>query len=306
MQRNSGYCSIIGDMTIRLLAYSLLAWLLTGTALSGVLENAQEAYKRADFQKVLMLLEQEGNAEAEALLLLGKAHYQLGNFDEAAKAMQRAIDKGGESAARRNWLGRALGMQAERANPFSALGLARKARDEFQKAVALDARNLEAVSDLFSFYLAAPGFLGGGMDKARELAETVKPLDTAEYAGMRAQIAEKEKDYAGAEQWLRRAMAAAPTSVGRYVDLARFYTRRGVIAKADAAFHQAKALQPTAPRLLFNEADLLVRSNRNPARARRLLEEYQRSARTPDDPSPFETAQLIGRLEKLEKESRRP
>ncbi len=280
-----------------------------GSAGAAVLDDARAAYQKASFREVVDLLETTPRLGREEALILGKSQFLMGRFEDAEKSFERSLQAGGDSAELRNWMGRAVGMQAEGAGPFRALGLARKARDQFQRAVEMEPRNLEAVSDLFSFYLAAPGFLGGGLAKARTLAETVRGLDAAEYAGMRSQIAEKEKDYAGAEQWLRKAMEAAPRSIGRRVDLARFYTRREVIAKADAAFAEAKLVEPAAVRLLFDEASLLVRSGRDLAKARQLIQQYQRSARTADDPSPYAVAQLLGRLEKLEKEGaagRRP
>ena len=55
------------------------------------------------------------------------------------------------------WLGRAYGRRAEIANPFMAPGYASKARQMFEKSVALDRSNREAVGDLFDYYLEAPG-----------------------------------------------------------------------------------------------------------------------------------------------------
>ena len=46
---------------------------------------------------------------------------------------------------------------------FTATGLASKARQNFERAVQLDPQNREALSDLFEYYLEAPGFLGGGL-----------------------------------------------------------------------------------------------------------------------------------------------
>ena len=52
-----------------------------------------------------------------------------------------------------------------------APGHASKAHRYFEKAVELDPKNLEAMNDLFEYYLEAPGFLGGGFDKAQALAD---------------------------------------------------------------------------------------------------------------------------------------
>lgn len=270
-------------------------------AFAGPLEDATAAFERAQYATAIRILKGSGGASANASFLLGRAHFQMGDFDAAAKALEAAVAANASNSRFHNWLGRAYGMQAENANPFSAMGLARKARGEFEKAVSLDGSNLEAKSDLFSFYLAAPGFLGGGMDKAEALAATVEKKNAAEFAGMQAQLAEKKKDYGEAEQHYRKAIEADPSSIGRHIDLAKFYTRRGLADRADAALTAAKKVSPGAPRLLFDEANLLARSERKPDVALALLRRYEASTLTPDDPSPYDVQQLRKKLEKLKK-----
>lgn len=301
--RTSGYfIFIIRNSRAALWACSLLLGAFAADA--AVLEEARAAYTKAQYQEIIRLVTSGADHSLEARFLLGRAQYQLGQFSAAASTLEAAAAMAGASSEHHNWLGRAYGMQAESANPFSAMGLARKARDAFQKAVELDPKNLEAVSDLFSFYLAAPSFLGGGVSKARSLAETVKPLHAAEYAGMQAQLAEKEKNYGKAEASYREAIRLEPGRIGRWIDLARFYTRREQLPKADEALAGARKLQPEAARLLYDEADLLYRSRRDPSRALQLLRRYQGAAQGPEDPPPFETAQLIVKLEKLERDAR--
>ena len=301
--RNSGYSSIIGDSAVILLA--CLAAISSFPLFLGAQPPAgvQSLYQNAKYQEVVRSLESTPIPGGEAALLLGQSQFQLGLFDAAAVSLARATAESPGSSEAHNWLGRAIGMQAERGNPLSAMGLARKARDQFQKAVELDGTNLEAINDLFSYYLSAPSFLGGGVDKARSLAETVKPLHLGEYASMQGALSEKAKDFAGAEKWYRQASSEDPWRIGPGVDLALFYTRRGMGEKALHAMEQGRRIEPTAPRLLFDEANLLVRSGRNPARARLLLSQYQNAAVTSKDPSPFDVKQLSAKLEKLEKDA---
>ncbi|MCZ2153609.1 MAG: hypothetical protein LC114_06865, partial [Bryobacterales bacterium] len=80
-----------------------------------------------------------------------------------------------------------------------------------------------------------------------------------------------------------------------------FYTRRGMSAKAGSALAKAKAMAPGAPRLLFDEASLLIQQEREPAAARALLRKYQSSVLSDEDPPPFEVERLTRKLEKLEK-----
>jgi tetratricopeptide (TPR) repeat protein len=293
-----------GQISLRLLAQTA-AWLLLtlpiATLWAATLEEATRAVETQQYAAAIRLLAGNRARTAPESYLLGKAHFQMGNFDAAAEALERAVAAAPGNSVMRNWLGRAQGMRAERANPFRAMGLARQARDHFEAAVKSDPKNLEAVSDLFSFYLAAPGFLGGGVEKAQALAETVKVVNAGEYAFLLAQLAEKRKNYAAAEKYYREAQAREPQRVGRWIDLAKFYTRRGMNAQAEEALAKAKALAPGAPRLLFDEANLLVRAGRGKAQARELLRKYQASARRDSDPPPYEVQQLLEKLEKLEK-----
>ena len=75
-------------------------------------------------------------------------------------------------------------------NPLFAAAYASKARQWFEKAVQLDRRNQEALSDLFDYYLEAPGFMGGGFDKAQGVAQQIASIDPAR-AISPARLAEK-------------------------------------------------------------------------------------------------------------------
>src|SRR5207302_2669975 len=113
-----------------------------------------------------------------------------------------------------DWVGRAFGKRAETANPLSAPLLASKARQAFERAVALDPKNSEALSDLFDYYLEAPGFLGGGYDKAYDVAQKISAVDPPEGYFEKARLAQKRQEFPAAEQHLRQAIAVAPHKVG--------------------------------------------------------------------------------------------
>ena len=68
------------------------------------------------------------------------------------------------------WYGRALGEKADRVSFIKAYGLAKRVKAEFETAVSLDPRNAEALSDLGDYYTEAPAIVGGGKDKAEDVA----------------------------------------------------------------------------------------------------------------------------------------
>lgn len=99
----------------------------------------------------------------------GKHLYTAGEYTQAVEAFQRAVDLNPGVSEYYHWLGKAYGRLAERASWLRAVGLARKTRAAFERAVQLDETNVEALSDLEEYYLSAPGFLGGGAEKARQV-----------------------------------------------------------------------------------------------------------------------------------------
>jgi len=144
---------------------------------------------------------------------------------------------------------------------------------------------MDAIGDLFSFYLEAPGFLGGGLDKAENLAKWIQKLDPAEYQFAEAMLAEKRKEFQKTEQHLRQAINLAPRQVGRVLDLAKFLARQGRVPESEAAFARAEEIDPTSPKVLYERASVYLKSKRNLDVARDLLRKYLESQLTPEDPT---------------------
>jgi len=229
--------------------------------------------------------------------LIGRNYYMLGDHKRATDALERAVAADPSNAEYFLWLGRAYGRRAETSSPFTAPGQASKARQYFEKAVALDPHNLEALSDLFEYYLEAPGFLGGGMDKAQAVASRIAAVNTAEGHWAEARIAEKRKEYGNAEAQLRHAIDAAPQQIGKLIELAKFLAGQGRIQEADQSLARAEAIAPGAPRLIFARADLYIRTGRNHAQVKELLQRYLASKLSPDDPPRAEALKLLKQVQ---------
>ena len=136
--------------------------------------------------------------------------------------------------------GRAYGKRAETSNVLAAPGYASKARQAFEKSVALDPKNNDALSDLFDYYLEAPGFLGGGYDKAVAVANQLAVIDPSEAYFARAKLAQKKNEYQSAEAHMRQAIAVAPHEVGHLIALARLLANQGKERESDAVFLEAQ------------------------------------------------------------------
>jgi Flp pilus assembly protein TadD len=269
---------------------------LGGAAPDAAFERAKALYQKAQYRAVIEELEKAPSGDAAALALLGKAYYGEGRFKEASEVFEQAVKLEPQNAHYWNWLGKAYGRRAETSSFLTAPRFASRCREAFEKAVELDPANAGALSDLFSYYLGAPGFLGGGLEKAAALAERIRPLDEAEYQWAQAELAKKRKDFASAERHLRRAAELAPRQIGRLLDLARFLARQGRRDESDALFAEARRKAPEDPEVLFQQARAYIEANRNLDEAGRLLEQYLAAELTPDKPSRWEAERLLRRV----------
>jgi Flp pilus assembly protein TadD len=162
--------------------------------------------------------------------------------------------------------------------------------------VELDPTDKDALGDLLDFYLDAPGFLGGGMHKAEMLAELILKEDPAEGHYAQGLVADKQKEYATAEQQFRRAVELAPRQVGHILVLARYLANHDHVKESDALFEQAARMAPNSPKVMFDRAATYIKENRDLDTARKLLEQYMQAPLTPEDP-PRERAEAM--LKKL-------
>jgi cytochrome c-type biogenesis protein CcmH/NrfG len=103
--------------------------------------------------------------DAEAYNLLCRVYFQLGNWDRGVPQCEKAVALEPGNSRYHLWLGRIYGEKADAVSFFSAAGLAKKVRTEFEAAVQLDPKNVDARTDLAEFYLEAPGIVGGGRHK---------------------------------------------------------------------------------------------------------------------------------------------
>jgi Flp pilus assembly protein TadD len=281
-------------LSMRILSGLLLLVVIAGAS-PDVVRRASALYQSTDYTNSLDVLGQDPAPDAENYLLRGKNYLMLGNYKKAIQFFEKALAVSPMTSEYELWLGRAWGRRAESGGWLMAGVSASKARHCFERAVALDPRNREASNDLFDFYLNAPGFLGGGMEKAEAIAKSIVRERPPEYEFEEAQLADRRKDYAAAEAHLRRAMELAPSEAGRIVDLARYVANRGRVEESDVLFEQARKLAPNQPRVAFTHARTDIENHRNLVQARRRLQEYLHASLTPDDPPREEAVKLLRR-----------
>ncbi len=256
------------------------------------LTKAEELYQHTDYEGSLALLD-KNTQDPATNFLIGRDYFMQGDLKKATDFLLKTTQEEPNNSGYIDWLGRVYGKRAETANIILAPGFASKAREAFERSVSLDPKNSDALSDLFDYYLNAPGFMGGGYEKAMSIADKTAAIDPPEGFHERAKLAQKRKEYRAAELHLREAVAAAPNEVGHLVNLAMFLANQGRNRESDEVFRQADKVSPDSPRVWYARADVLIRQKRDLEEARTLLEKYIRASITPDDPPKQEALHLL-------------
>jgi tetratricopeptide (TPR) repeat protein len=243
------------------------------------LYQANEALQAGEADKALALLNMltQPGGVAEAFNLRCRVEFTLEEWDRAANDCGQAVKMDGANSMYHLWLGRALGEKASRASFISAYSLAKQVRGEFETATRLNPRNADALSDLGEFYYSAPGVVGGGLSKAESLEAQLDGIDPAQAQELRAAIAEERKDFGTAEREFKQAVAVSAHPAFQWMALAGFYHRRQRWTEMEAALRSGENAAERDKRstpALFNGANVLRLSNRDPELAVKMLEEY--------------------------------
>ena len=279
------------------LALSIIACVGLAWANGPELERAHKLYNLTEFQRSLEVLRAIPNKDAAVYALMGRDYYGQGEFKKATESLERAVGLEPGNSDFNLWLGRAYGRRAETSSMITAPGFAGKARQYFERAAQLNPFNLDAQSDLFEYYLEAPGFLGGGFDKASATAAQIARINPAEGHWAQAKLAEKRSEFSSAEAQFQRAFEIAPQQIGRLIDLARLFTKQGRYNEADVSLAKAEQIAPNSPKLMFARADLYIKSKRNLDVARELLKRYLNCILTPEDPPRSDAEKLLKQVQ---------
>lgn len=234
--------------------------------------------------------------------LLCRAYFAVSNWDRAISACERAVSLQPNSSEYHLWLGRTYGEKADSSSFLTAAGLAKKVRNEFERAVQLDPSNVPARVDLAEFYLEAPGIVGGGQDKARAQADLVAKLNPAKAHWIQGRLAEKNKDLPAAEREYRAAIDASRGGANAWLNLALFYRKTGRLDEMQEALKKAADAPLDQPEVLVDAASTLLRANRDLPFATQLVRRYLAST-TVEQAPPFKAHYILGTI--LEKQGDR-
>jgi tetratricopeptide (TPR) repeat protein len=263
------------------------------------MEQAAGAYEKGDYPTALGLLQRVVSREpnnGEAHLLLAKTYFQMQDRDRAVSSAERAVSLDPDNSVFHEWLGRAYGEKASHASWFSALGLAKRSRKEFERAVQLDERNFAAMQALIEYDCSAPGIAGGGEDKARPEIARIAALDAAEGHYAAGNCRRQKKDFAVSDEEFTKALDSDPKSPNLIYDIGDYAVKRAQPDRLLAVAQAGERVAPSDPRGKFYRAVGHILKLQKLQEAGHLLAEYLRIAPVRDNyPSPSSTHYWMGR-----------
>ncbi len=191
--------------------------------------------------------------DAQAAYLLSKVKQAYHDLDGALQLAEKAVAMNPKSATYHVQLAYVIGDIAVKGSKLAQFGHARRYRKEAETALSLDPMNLEAKEAMLSYYLEAPGIMGGDRHKAEALAEEILRLNPAR--GYLDQIRFVDKDHAKLkeqdflarlESLYQKAVAADPKNVEAHVRLSNVYLAPA-LKKYDLAEQQAREVLKLDP-----------------------------------------------------------
>lgn len=215
----------------------------TGAPLSQVVQEIKTGY----FHSALSQLKHISPAK------VGEGEYQyrhaqalsgIGDSQRALRAIKKAIKLAPHHGAYYRIEGEIYGAMAQKANIFSAMGLAKKVLHSFRTAVRLEPDDPKSLVDLASYYINAPGIVGGSYHRAQKIIKKLNKINPVDALHVRAREATQHHDYAKAENLLRQAekLDKTPASARK---LAFLYMKR---RRYENAFENFRLITKDYPR----------------------------------------------------------
>lgn len=201
-----------------------------------------EQRQYAEANGILDAVDEDDSDYAAAQYYLGRIAFANKKFDEAADYFEEATEsRNGEVAEYYTWLGDTYGTIAGEANVFRQGILAPKMKAAWEKAIALDSKNLGARLSLIQFYTQAPSLMGGSMDKAKEMARQIKSFNAVQGHRSMGNLFVKEKNMAEAEMEFIEMVRLDPNMLSI---LGNFYMSTKAYEKSFALFDEAIKKNP--------------------------------------------------------------
>jgi tetratricopeptide (TPR) repeat protein len=289
-------------MISRISRLFIVLFMLVGAGTAARADSAKDMLAAGRIDDVIAALNgrlSSPAADANSSNLLCRAYFALQEWDQAQSSCEKAAALDPDNSRFHLWLGRVYGEKADRANFLIAVGLASKVREQFERAVDLDPKDVDARLNLAEFYLSAPAIVGGGEQKARAQAQSIAAISPAREHWVYARIADQKKDPVTAEREYHEYIDLSHGDAEAWLNLALFLRHHKRFDEMEQAILKLSQAPLSKPDVLVEASDMLYRSQRNYPFAAELLRRY--IAAGPVEAAPaFRAHYLLGML--LEKQ----
>jgi tetratricopeptide (TPR) repeat protein len=278
-----------------------LAFLLVGPAsvvANGPVATAQESFARcayADAIKTLRAALAGSPQDARLHYWLLRSAFELRDYAGAIQHGENAVRYDGANSEYWLWLGKAYGHKAEQ---DSSLGLARKAKGAFEKAVERDASSIPARRALIEYLTEAPPFLAGGSkSNAREHITILAGQDAVQGQLAWGYYWNHVDDFARAEAAYQQALDSKPKDLDAYFEAADFYRKRNNAARMEAVVEAAARVSGGDVRLNYYRGVARAIAGNRLAEAERYLKAYlEQSCQNSEYPPHASAHDWLGRV----------
>jgi len=179
--------------------------------------------------------------DAHALYNMSRIKRAFGDKEAAIDLAQQAVKLDAKNSDYHCQVAELNGEKAQTAGMFQQIRLARVMKNEGETALSLNPKNAECLSAMVTFYLEAPGIVGGDKQKAREFIDRLLTLDSVEGNFAQVEYAQHEKQMDKIEGFYLKAVEGNPLSYRAHSALGSFYLNE---KKFDlAARHAREALK---------------------------------------------------------------
>jgi tetratricopeptide (TPR) repeat protein len=192
------------------------------------LEKAQQLFEEGKLEQAKPLFEsllKKNPSNLKVLEYLGDIAGHSKDWDEALLYYGKLKKAKPQEADFYFKYGGVLGMKALEVNKFKALGMIDEVRSNFEKAIQLNPKHLEARWALIELNLQLPGFLGGSEKKAIQYSNELLQISAVDGHLSRGHIEEYFKRYTKAEYYYKKAIAVG-NSKKTYQKLANLYANK--------------------------------------------------------------------------------
>ena len=275
-----------------LFALTLLAPVLQAQSV----EQGIQLFNARKHPEARAVLLPHAESDANAAYYLGRIEMENDDAGKAVDWFERAVKLNPKSAVYYDWLGRAYGTQAQRASKFRLPFLAKKTKNAWETALALDPDNLDVRDDLITYYTRAPGFLGGSKEKAREMALEIKKRNQYRGSIAAANLCAVDKDTVCVERELRGMVTSYPDSATVYASLAAFYVNRKQFDRAFSVLDQRLRAKPDELTTLYQVGRTASLSGQNLDRGEQALKTYLAGPIPERGPAPAHVHYRLGTI----------